>query len=94
MWMFISAAFVGAIVVLSGGFWERFPPLRNGGSDMPRANIKDGYHPRRAVGRQGGKAEPYEEWTKRDLAGRASDLEIPRRSTMTKSELIDALRSH
>ncbi|MGB3407832.1 MAG: Rho termination factor [Jannaschia sp.] len=41
---------------------------------------------------KGGKAPPYEEWTKDDLYDRAQDLEIDGRSDMTKDELIGALR--
>jgi len=49
---------------------------------------------RSAVGRRGGKAEPYEEWTKEELEERARELGIEGRSQMTKDELIDALRNH
>lgn len=42
--------------------------------------------------RQGGKAPPYEEWTKDALMERARELDIEGRSTMKKSELIKALR--
>lgn len=41
---------------------------------------------------KGGKAPPYEEWTKDDLIDRAGDLDIEGRWDMTKAELIDALR--
>lgn len=49
---------------------------------------------RSEVGRKGGKAEPYEEWTVKELRSRAADLDIEGRSSMNKSELIKALRSH
>ena len=42
---------------------------------------------------KGGKAPPYEDWTKDDLLDRARALEVDGRSDMTKDELIDALRS-
>lgn len=45
-----------------------------------------------APSKQGGKAPPYEEWTKDDLYERAQELDIDGRSSMTKSELIAALR--
>lgn len=48
---------------------------------------------RSAVGRKGGKAEPYEEWTVDDLRKRAAELGIDGRSSMTKAELIKALRA-
>ena len=43
---------------------------------------------------KGGKAPPYEEWTKDDLYTRAQEIGIDGRSDMTKDELIEALRSH
>ena len=42
---------------------------------------------------KGGKAPPYEEWTKDDLYARAQELEVEGRSDMTKDELIKALRA-
>ncbi|SHG78907.1 DUF7218 family protein [Marivita hallyeonensis] len=42
--------------------------------------------------KKGGKAPPYEEWTKDELYERAQELDIDGRSDMSKSELIDALR--
>lgn len=44
--------------------------------------------------RKGGKAKPYEEWTKEDLYERAQEIGIDGRSKMTKAELIAALRNH
>lgn len=44
--------------------------------------------------RKGGKAAPYEDWSKDDLYDRAQELDIEGRSDMTKDELIEALRSH
>lgn len=49
---------------------------------------------RKAVGRKGGNAADYEDWTKNDLVARAREIGISGRSSMTKSELIEALRSH
>lgn len=46
-----------------------------------------------APSRKGGKAPPYEEWTRDALYDRARELEISGRSDMTKQELIDALRA-
>ncbi|KNG92534.1 DUF7218 family protein [Pseudaestuariivita atlantica] len=43
---------------------------------------------------KGGKAPPYEEWTKDELYERAQELEIDGRSDMSKDELIEALRDH
>ena len=49
---------------------------------------------RSEVGRRGGRSGIYDEWTKDDLYKRATELGIEGRSTMTKSELINALRHH
>ncbi len=49
---------------------------------------------RKAVGRRGGKAADYEDWTKDELVKRAREIGITGRSSMTKAELIDALRNH
>ncbi|KIT16078.1 DUF7218 family protein [Jannaschia aquimarina] len=42
--------------------------------------------------KKGGKAPPYEEWTKDELYERAQELDVEGRSDMTKDELIAALR--
>jgi hypothetical protein len=42
--------------------------------------------------RRGGQSPPYEEWTVDDLRQRAADLDVEGRSSMTKDELIEALR--
>jgi hypothetical protein len=49
---------------------------------------------RSAVGRKGGKSGDYDDWSKDDLVKRARELEISGRSSMTKPELISALRNH
>lgn len=46
------------------------------------------------VGRRGGKAGDYEDWTVDELHERAAELDIEGRSSMNKGELIDALRHH
>ncbi len=43
---------------------------------------------------KGGKAPPYEEWTKDDLYARAQEIGIDGRSDMSKDQLIQALRNH
>ena len=43
---------------------------------------------------KGGKASPYESWTKDELYERARELGIDGRSDMTKGELITALRGN
>ena len=49
---------------------------------------------RSEVGRRGGSSPAYEDWSKDDLMDRARELEIEGRSSMSKDELIDALRNH
>lgn len=49
---------------------------------------------RSAVGRKGGEHPSYTEWTKDELMERAQEIDIDGRSTMSKEELIDALRAH
>lgn len=55
---------------------------------IANAQAADDQHP----GKKGGKAAPYEEWTKEELYDRAQELEIEGRSDMSKDELIAALR--
>ena len=49
---------------------------------------------RSAVGRKGGSSPLYDEWTVKDLRQRARELGVDGRSSMTKSQLVDALRNH
>jgi len=46
------------------------------------------------AGKKGGKAKPYEEWTKDNLYGQAKNVGIKGRSKMNKKELIHALRNN
>lgn len=48
---------------------------------------------RSAVGRKGGKAGDYEDWTVKELRERAREIGVEGRSSMRKAELIDALRN-
>lgn len=49
---------------------------------------------RKSVGRKGGKAGDYDDWTVEKLRKRAAEIGIEGRSSMRKGELIEALRSH
>ncbi|OLT51138.1 Rho termination factor [Corynebacterium sp. CNJ-954] len=47
---------------------------------------------RSEIGRRGGDSPSYDEWSKDELYERARELDISGRSSMTKDELIKALR--
>ena len=49
---------------------------------------------RSQVGRKGGKSGSYDDWSKHDLVRRAREIGIKGRSTMSKAQLIKALRDH
>jgi hypothetical protein len=49
---------------------------------------------RSSVGKKGGRSPAYDDWTKDDLMKRARELEIEGRSSMSKGDLISALRNH
>jgi hypothetical protein len=49
---------------------------------------------RSKVGERGGEAGDYADRTVEELRKRAAELDIKGRSSMTKGELIDALRNH
>jgi hypothetical protein len=48
----------------------------------------------KTVGRKGGKSPSYDDWTKQDLVKRAKEIGIRGRSSMSKAELVKALRDH
>ena len=49
---------------------------------------------RSKVGRKGGTSGSYQDWSKQDLVQKAREIGIKGRSTMSKAELIKALRDH
>ena len=69
---------------------------REGNSEEKSARIANAAAgtSRKKVGRKGGKSPSYADWSKEDLLKRARELGVKGRSTMTKAQLIDALRHH
>jgi hypothetical protein len=49
---------------------------------------------RSQVGRKGGRSGSYDDWSKQDLVRRARQIGIKGRSTMSKAQLVKALRDH
>ena len=49
---------------------------------------------RSKTGRKGGGSARYEEWSKQDLYDKAKDVGIEGRSSMSKKQLVSALRNH
>ncbi len=69
---------------------------REGNSEEKSARIANAAagSSRKKVGRKGGKSPSYDDWSKEDLVKRAREIGVRGRSTMTKAQLIDALRHH
>ena len=49
---------------------------------------------RRKVAAKGGKGGSYQDWSKTDLVKKAGEIGIKGRSSMSKDQLIKALRNH
>jgi len=69
---------------------------REGNSEEKSARIANATagSSRKQVGGKGGKSPSYADWSKEDLVKRAREIGIKGRSTMTKAELVKALRNH
>ena len=72
---------------------EQYEALRKEGMSKEKA-ARIANTPRDEAARKGGEAAPYEEWSVEDLQQRAGEIGIEGRSSMDKSELIEALRNH
>ena len=72
---------------------ERYEALRRDGDSKEKA-ARIANTPAGVAGRRGGKAEPYEEWTRDQLHDKARKVGIDGRSGMTKKELLSELRNH
>ena len=73
---------------------ETYEALREKGAGKEKAaRIANAQaNDRQTPSKKGGKAPPYEEWTRDALYQRAKELDVTGRSSMNKDELIDALR--
>lgn len=69
---------------------------REGNSEEKSARIANAAagSSRKSVGKRGGHSPSYEDWTKQDLVKRAREIGIKGRSSMSKSQLVSALRNH
>ena len=69
---------------------------REGNSEEKSARIANAAaaSSRKDVAARGGRSHDYQDWTKRELAERAREIGIKGRSSMTKPQLIAALRDH
>jgi hypothetical protein len=69
---------------------------REGASEEKAARIANASagSSRSSTGRKGGSSGSYEDWTKEELTKRAAEIGIDGRSSMSKDELVKALRSH
>jgi hypothetical protein len=69
---------------------------REGNSEEKSARIANAgtATSRQAVASRGGHSRPYEDWAKKDLLQRAREVGIKGRSSMSKAQLITALRGH
>jgi hypothetical protein len=73
---------------------ERYRAMRREGMSKEKA-ARIANTPASVAGRRGGKAEkPYESWTKDELYDKARKVGIDGRSSMSKKQLISALRNH
>jgi hypothetical protein len=73
---------------------EQYEALRREGASKEKAARIANAGSRSETGSKGGKAGSYEDRTKDDLMQQAKKVGIEGRSSMSKQELISALRNH
>jgi hypothetical protein len=73
---------------------RQYEALRRQGESKEKAARIANAGSRSSTGRKGGKAGRYEDRSKQDLYEKAKQVGIDGRSTMSKQELIHALRHH
>ena len=76
---------------------KQYQKLREQGESKEKsariANVSAG-RGRRKVAAKGGKGGSYQDWSKTDLVKKAREIGIKGRSSMSKDQLIKALRNH
>ena len=76
---------------------EMYEALRDDGASKEKAariSNAAANSSRSKVGKKGGKAGSYDDWSVDKLRKRAGELEISGRSKMNKEQLVNALRNH
>jgi hypothetical protein len=76
---------------------EQYEALRREGASKEKAariSNASSNTSRSETGRKGGESGSYDDWSKDDLMKRAREIGIEGRSSMSKSELVSALRNH
>ncbi len=76
---------------------EMYESLRDDGASKEKAariSNAAANRGRSEVGRKGGEADSYEDWTVKELRGRAKELGLSNYSSKRKKELIRMLREH
>lgn len=76
---------------------EMYEALRDDGASKEKAariSNAAANTSRKSVGAKGGRSGDYEDWTLKELQRRAREIGVDGRSSMSKSELIEALRNH
>jgi hypothetical protein len=72
---------------------RQYRALRREGASKEKA-ARIAKSSRSSTGRKGGSSGSYEDWSKSDLYDKAKQVGIDGRSSMSKGELIKALRNH
>jgi Rho termination factor, N-terminal domain len=73
---------------------RQYEALRREGASKEKAARIANSGSRSSTGRKGGRSKSYEDRSKSELYDKAKQVGIEGRSTMSKRELIDALRNH
>jgi hypothetical protein len=72
---------------------KQYERLREQGESKEKA-ARIANVPRKQSGKKGGRSGSYDDWSKTDLEKRAREIGIEGRSSMSKKELVKALRHH